>query len=275
MTTIEFPIQIITPNRIYDPVGKCIYCPDPKGKLTDEHVVPFGLAADSVVLPLSSCQKCAKITGKIEQHCLRGMFGNFRIAIGAPTRRPKERPKTISVRAGRLSDDRSRVDDIKTLEIDPTDIIMLPSFTFPAAGILEGRDPAADIEYRVNIHRMDDRAIEFCRQHGAIESTLINPMAFLRMAAKIAHSYAVAELGLGSFRPFLLDLILCRTQELNVGLRWIGCEPAAPPPAADLFSLSYNKFILASGERFVIVHLRLFPFFNTPLYHVVVGEWQD
>jgi hypothetical protein len=229
MTTIEFPIQITTPNKIYDPVGKCIYCPDPKGKLAEEHVVPFGLTGDRVVLPRSSCQRCAAITGKVEQYCLRSMLGNFRIAMGAPTRRPKERPKTISVRTGRISADRSRVDDIKTIEIDPTDIIMFPSFTFPTAGILEGRDPAVDIEYQVNIHRTDDRAVEFCRQHGAIETPLIYPMAFLRMVAKIAHSYAVAELGLGNFRPLLLDLILCRTQELNVGLRWIGCEPVTPP----------------------------------------------
>jgi hypothetical protein len=29
-----------------------------------------------------------------------------------------------------------------------------------------------------------------------------------RMLAKIAHAYAVAELGLGSFTPFLTDIIL-------------------------------------------------------------------
>jgi hypothetical protein len=274
MTTIEFPIKITTPKKIYDPVGKCIYCPNHKGKLTEEHVVPFGLAGDSVVLPQASCKECARITGKVERYCLRSMLGNFRIAMGAPTRRPKERPKTISVRTGRLSDDNSRVEDLKIIEISPTDLIMFPSFTFPGAGILEGRAPEIDISYQINMHRVDGQPVEFCRQHGAVETPMIYPMAFLRMVAKIAHAYAVAELGLGSFKPFLLDLILCRIQELNFGLQWIGCEPIAPRPTADLFSLSYSKCILEGGERYVIVHLRLFPFFSTPLYHVVVGKWQ-
>src|SRR3954463_6253245 len=167
---IEFPLTITTPNKLYDPVGNCIYCPDPVGKLTDEHVVPFGLAADSVILPKASCKKCAKITGKVEQYCLRGMLGNFRIAIGAPTRRPKERPETIAVRTGRLSDDWSRVDNIKTVEISPTDLIMFPSFTFPGAGILEGRDPAVEVQWQVNLHRVDDQPVDFCRQHGAVET---------------------------------------------------------------------------------------------------------
>jgi hypothetical protein len=272
---IEFPLTITSPNKLYDPVGNCIYCPDPVGKLTKEHVVPFGLAGDSVILPKASCKKCAKVTGKVEQYCLRNMLGNFRIAIGSPTRRPEERPQTISVRTGRLTDDWSRVENVQTIEIKPTDLIMFPSFTFPGAGILEGRDPSVDIEYQVNIHRVDDQPLEFCRQHGAVETPMIYPMAFLRMAAKIAHSYAVAELGLGGFKPFLLDLILCRTQELNEGLRWIGCDPIAPKPSADLFFLRWHKCTSESGQQLLIVQLRLFPFFSTPMYHVVVGEWQD
>jgi hypothetical protein len=275
MPIIVFPLEIISPKKLYDPVGRCIYGESHTGKLEEEHVVPFGIAGDSVILPEASCRSCAKITGKVEQFCLRGMLGNFRMAIGAPTRRPKERPKTVAVRTGTLSQDARTVDNVQTITISPTDLVMFPSFTFPGAGILEGRNPETDINYQVNIHSLVDQAKDFSRKHGAVETPVIFPMASLRMMAKIAHSYAVAELGPDSFRPYLLDLILCRIHELNFALQWIGCEPTVPPPTADLFSLKCNKFILPDGKRYVIVHLRLFPFFSTPLYHVIVGEWDS
>jgi hypothetical protein len=275
MVTIVFPLEIITPKKRYSPVGTCIYCDKPEGRIEDEHIVPFGLAGDSVVLPKASCRRCARITGKVEHFCLRSTLGNFRIAIGAPTRRPKDRPKSIAIRTGRLSEDAASIADIQTVTISSTELVMYPSFTFPGAGTLEGRSVETDVSYQVNLHRLQGQFEEFSRKHGAIESPLLLPMAFLRMIAKIAHSYAVAELGLGGFRPYLLELILCRIQELNQALQWIGCEPQLPPSTADLFSLTWNKVILADGRRLVIVHIRLFPFFGTPHYHLVVGEWDS
>jgi hypothetical protein len=273
MTTIVFPIEITTPKKLYDPAQKCIYCGNDKDKLSMEHIVPFGIAGDSLILPRASCRKCTEITGNIEVRCLRSMFGNFRIAIGAPTRRPKDRPASVSLRTGTLSEDRSTFKDVQTITISPTEFVYYPSLTFPGAGILEDRAPETDIQYRVNLHTLDN-AKDFIRKHGgAVETSTIYPMDFVRMVAKISHSYAIAELGISGFRPYLLGLILGNTKRLEDGLQFIGCEPTTPPAEVALFSIGWNKAIWADGRKLLVVHLRLFSFFNTPVYHIVAGEW--
>jgi hypothetical protein len=74
------------------PVAKCIYCGSSDLPLTDEHVVPLGLAGRAV-LPNSSCKDCAAVTGGIEQKLLRGAFWPLRRKFGlVSNRRPKEQP---------------------------------------------------------------------------------------------------------------------------------------------------------------------------------------
>src|SRR5689334_18494616 len=73
----------------YQPVGRCIYC-GTGDDLTDEHVIAFGLKGH-LLLPKASCRKCARITGWVEQQCLRHMLGPFRRRLNFPTRKPKER----------------------------------------------------------------------------------------------------------------------------------------------------------------------------------------
>ena len=48
----------------YSPVRQCIYC-DCTEDLTNEHIIAKGLGG-RWTLPLSSCKKCAAITGKFE-----------------------------------------------------------------------------------------------------------------------------------------------------------------------------------------------------------------
>jgi hypothetical protein len=282
---ISFPLEITTPKKRYHPIGRCIYGEgkEHRGKLTEEHIVPFGIAGDSTVLPASSCRSCAKITGKVEQRCLREMLGHFRIAIGSPTRRPKERPKNVEIKTGHFNKEATEVENVQTITIFPTEIIVLPMFTFPGAGLLESRSPAADVEFQLSLFRLENQLEDFSRKHGAILSPALYPVEFVRMIAKIAHSYAVAELGPDGFRPYLLDLILGRIPDLNSCLQWIGCEPKAPPPSGDLFSIRWDKCFFEKNDaaagspkkQLLMVQFRLFPFFNTPLYHVVVGEWDS
>jgi hypothetical protein len=163
---------------------------------------------------------------------------------------------------------------IQTLTITPTELpLTYPSFTFPPAGALVDRDPDVEIEYKLNVHRVENQMEEFTRQHGTWEIGAVFPLEFVRMIAKIAHSYAVAELKVDGFSPYLLDLILGRVEKLTHGLQWVGCEPTIPPPTGDLLSLSYNKCILPDGRKRIVAKVQLFPFFSTPVYHIVVGEW--
>src|ERR1700744_1099100 len=82
-------IQIRTPFRRYPPVGHCIYCGVYSSQLNKEHILPFGIADDSLVLPKASCRNCEKTTGRLETVCLQHMWWPFRQRIGAPTRGKK------------------------------------------------------------------------------------------------------------------------------------------------------------------------------------------
>jgi hypothetical protein len=136
MPVIPFPLEIVATRRRYPAVGRCIYCGAYSNKLQDEHIIPFGLAGNLLVLPKASCRTCASITGKIEHYCLRETLGNFRIKIGAPTRRPKERPKTIEIAKGKYNKERGSL-ELQTVTILSADLpFMYPSLTFPNAVIL-------------------------------------------------------------------------------------------------------------------------------------------
>jgi len=67
----------IIDNLRYPPVGKCIYCGATKS-LQKEHILPFGLSG-SAILPQSTCNQCAKITGQFEQKVLRGPMWAVRV----------------------------------------------------------------------------------------------------------------------------------------------------------------------------------------------------
>ena len=60
------------------------------------------LAGDALILSKASCKTCESITGKFERTLLRTILGPFRIKIGAPTRRPNERPDTLEMQLARV-----------------------------------------------------------------------------------------------------------------------------------------------------------------------------
>lgn len=89
------------------------------------------------------------------------------------------------------------------------------------------------------------------------------------MLAKIAHSMAVAELGLAGFRPFLLDIIHGRAEDAHqfVGGR-LKARPALPH-RHEVLILGYEI-----GETtLVAAEVRLFADLGAPTYVVVVGEY--
>ncbi|MDA2920513.1 hypothetical protein MYX76_13650 [Desulfobacterota bacterium AH_259_B03_O07] len=79
-------------NIAYEPIGKCIYCGSSED-LSREHIIPLGLSG-TAVLPKSTCQECAKITGQIEQEVLRGPLRAVRLYRELRSRRKhKDAPK--------------------------------------------------------------------------------------------------------------------------------------------------------------------------------------
>jgi len=86
------------------------------------------------------------------------------------------------------------------------------------------------------------------------------------MLAKIAHAYAVAELGLDSFTPFLSDIILNKSP-MYIG-HYVG-GLRHDEKGDDLHHIEISNF---GAKRYVVVEIRLFANRTLPLYVVVVGE---
>lgn len=121
----------------FRPVNRCIYCGSdgrPEG-LTREHIFPFSFGG-TLVLPKSSCKRCAKITSDFERECARAMFGKLRILFNLPTQHKTHRPDELPLKI--------TVDGIEqTIVLSPSDYpavpIMFPKFGHP--GILYGLSP--------------------------------------------------------------------------------------------------------------------------------------
>jgi hypothetical protein len=98
------------------------------------------------------------------------------------------------------------------------------------------------------------------------------PVEFARMLAKIAYSYSVAELGLGSFHPspLLIDIVLNRSSNVSYV---VGGDWEIPPPDPRGFHLLQMTCTVSGEGASIIIEIRLFPAFETPHYRVVVGEF--
>lgn len=279
MTGISVPVDLSAPPKRYAPVNRCIYCSVYSGQLTLEHIVPYGLAGNALLLPKASCKTCESITGQFEQICLRTILGPFRLRFNSPTRNPKDRPATLPLVLATAIDS----------EPIPLQTITVPVPEFPMAfvglrlrraRILDGKEPlrlrddesqtAVDGEIwgKSSPEDMARYVPQGIKMDYGFQLGKIQPVAFAKQIAKIAHAYAVAELGLNAFRPLATELILGKTDTLS---QWVGGEWEIPPPSDALFDLRLEK-ISSKGKNFLLVHVRLFSFFGTPQYHVVVGE---
>jgi hypothetical protein len=269
------PIRIVTVPHRYVPIGHCIYCGTYANKLHKEHILPFGLAGDSLVLPKASCPTCQKETEKVETICLRQLWWPFRTKIGAPTR-GKEVPEKFLLRRMRVNNyDRENdvitsytqlsTDDLKPEEFP----LFYLTFAFPPPGILEGRQSSEDVEYR-GWCRIDDSEFKkvAARDKEGFRLAPGRPEAVCRMLAKIAHSYAEAEFGSELFKPVLTDYIRGAPTDR---LQWVGgCEPI-PPATSALHEIEITQETVRE-TTYLVINIRLFACIGAPKYRVVIGE---
>lgn len=90
------------------------------------------------------------------------------------------------------------------------------------------------------------------------------------MLAKVAHSYAIAELGYDSFEHSLTPLI--RGFQFEGEPQWIGGMPSSEDtPKTRLHEIGW-EIIEVGSTAYVTVSLRFFCFLGTPSYRVVVGK---
>lgn len=264
----------MTKPKAYPPVGQCIYClakqyseMDPSAKFGDEHIIPLAFEGN-LLLPDASCQRCEKTTSGLETHCIEQMVRNTREHLGLRARRHKRNRRYLPVSVDRGSGPETvRV----PLEDHPAVLFM---FSFEPPRLLYGfPDPTGHFAGMVTIKPMTAdlrrRTDKLGGKINLIARGGFDALLFGRMLAKIAHSFAVAELGLNGFRPLLNDLIL--GQPTTHAAQFVGGGISPDPKGLERNEISVS--VISGVHRdYHVVRLRLFADLEMPTYEIVVGE---
>jgi len=263
------------PQKTYAAANCCIYCRS-QNALSDEHVIPFGLGG-RWVLPKASCADCAKKTGSFEQTCQRAMLGPLRMYYGLPTRRRKERPKKLSLKVKLIPDaDWSFIDVDR--EVYPF-LILFPLLQMPdelSGYTTLGERGAAARQFWIRGASFRDGIMPHVNALAAeLNVAAIEPTGaarvpeFFQMLAKIGHAFAVAEMGLGAFLPFLGPMIC--DADMSDSAQYIGGLQYTEPAKAGLHEVSFSTHTCVQPD-IVGVRIRLLASLETPTYFVAVGR---
>jgi hypothetical protein len=109
-------------------------------------------------------------------------------------------------------------------------------------------------------------------KHLKGEVTITNGLtysAFYPLIAKIAHSFAVAELGLTAFSPTLLPLITSSSSRFAD--YYIGSGAIIPPISKYLHEIGFSPDIQTPQGTLIVVKIRLFANLNMPVHYAAVG----
>ena len=262
------------PFKRYEAANACIYCGATEN-LHDEHIIPFALGG-KWIFPNASCAECGKKTSAFEGVCARTMFGPMRMLFNVQTRRKRERPGKLPLRVKR-----ARGGPWTTIDVPRAQypfLYLLPYLGNPT--VLTGE--AADRDKLPNAQRfwirgatgprgMPAHLEALAQQFGVAElmpTGTFDVPPFSLMLAKVAHSFAVAELGPDTFAPFLPDFI--KDGDALGLLHYVGGFPEAEPLTQTLHEIGFiaNR----PAPDIVVVGIRVFSCFGTPSYLVAVGR---
>ena len=254
--------------RIFDPVGQCIYCgARPPIPLTKEHVVPQGLGG-GLILPRASCEICRQITQKIEESCLRKMLLPYRLRFDL-VQREHEIKKAMEV----MVESETAIETKVIPRISGPHYLLLPALEQPP-GLLIGQPAGAPMPYHLQFAGNAEQLRELPGLVGANRvhfKAHVDVGSYIRMIAKIAHSFAVGQIGIDGFNADLRQFIL--GQDFNMASFLIGCSTVDLPIRSDALSHQVGLGILPWGPiQFVRVRVRLFARHNSPAYDVIVGR---
>jgi hypothetical protein len=145
-------------------------------------------------------------------------------------------------------------------------------FRFPAPGLLRGAPSSNNFGGELVVRTFNEELKAHIAPEGVrMKFGTINILHFARMLAKIGHSYAVAELGLGGFRSLLTDIILGKSANAPDLVGGDGSGTPLPETELTLHDV-YLQNCERNGIVYVLAAIRLFAFAGMPRYHVVVGE---
>src|SRR5262249_23535028 len=153
---------------------------------------------------------------------------------------------------------------------------------FPPPGLLTGQAPSDQCSI-IKCQILDSASDGAHRQKllvqsgfkGALAYAQFQPMAFLQVVAKIAHGYAVFNVGLEGFKPLLLPIILGESQS---GSFLVGnAHPPMPtlptPPDGRRYQIAAFQ-CESGGEKYLGALIRLFATERplTPVYAAIFGQ---
>ena len=188
-----------------------------------------------------------------------------------PSRRKRDRPKFKTINTINSDDPISKKDV-------PVEDFPAPYWTynFGMCGIFLGSQPDTDVlQWTPKVIFSKPDLDEFIKKYNwdGKMNLRIMPYDFMRMIAKIAYSYSVAIFGIDGFRPLILPPIL--SNKANVSY-FVGMnekqEPYGEKHDHEIGIVIQGRI---RGTTLIVVHVRLFPFAETPTYHAVVGEFVD
>lgn len=280
MRLTEFDLEM--PNGMRRPSpGICIYCSAAASDLTDEHVIPFALAANTLILEKSCCTNCQHIIQPYEQEVLRKQLGNFRAQISAPTNNPKSRPHTVQYNFSELDSNGQIIRDLgsRTLSlVDAPIVVNLWSSPQPQYGLPPDQlannvgQPWCYYDKPAMMRLYHEVAQETGALNVGVKLGEVNREHFLRFLAKVAHAYAATELGPDGFEPLLLDVILKRSNDLSLYVGdSLGNSPFEDNPSHTL-QISLGEPLDGPMAGCLVVRIQLYLMLNSPSHIVIVGR---
>lgn len=272
-----------SPARRIPSQGKCIYCSATDVDLTDEHVIPYALAKNAAILEKSCCKVCQSIIQPYEQEVLKRQLCVFRAMVGAPTRSKKDRPQVIVLPIVELGADGKIVQKLGSREIPVADgPLILNLWQSPAPRILGEKITPDSQEGRpwrfVETERADSILKKIASELGiervGIELPPVNRLHYLRFLAKTAHAFTAAQLGIDAFEPFLNDIILKKSDDLEqfVGDKSGVASLEGPTGHSFKITLGETPNDIGPASGLIVVFMQLWADLGSPPHLIVVGR---
>lgn len=261
--------------------GRCIYCGDNLTELRDEHIIPYALGANALILEKSCCETCQNIIQPYEQEVLKKQLGIFRAQMDAPTRNKKDRPTHANLHFIEVDNEGKLIRDLGYHSV-PIDELPISLHLWQSPMPRRLREPL-DLETEIGrpwlfvegkaANAMCDKIRrETGATHVAYKFGEVNRLHYLRSLAKTAHAFATAKYGMDTFEPFLLDLILGRSHDVA---EYVGDDPSDAPvedSAADTVQIFLGEPKGGPESGLIVARLQLYPTLGSPAHLIVVGK---
>jgi hypothetical protein len=276
----EFDLEKREKAEVVPSPGKCIYCYEvlPPEKLTDEHVIPYALAADTLIFEKSCCTVCQKEITRFEQNVLRHQLGAFRAQVDAPTRKKKDRLKEVVIHFIEVDDEANQIRDLgkRTIPIEKAPLV-INLWQSPPPRIQQETVSRPDQPWTYFVKSEVDALNKQIREetganHVAMSLGNVNRVHYLRFLAKTAHAFVSANIGPDSFEPYLTDVILNKTDD--VGL-YVGDVPGVHEFAENhesTLQISMGRLTAGPAAGSIAVYLQLYPSLKSPEHMIIVGK---